>query len=324
LNPIAEEFPKIFRLEIPLPGNPLKAINSYVIQGAERFLMIDTGMNRPECLEAMQRHLQELKVDLQATDFFITHLHADHLGLVSELTGNSSRIYFNHPDAAFIQNENRWEEMMVQAGMNGFPEEELGDAIQKHPGRKYHARGSLRFTLLGEGDRIRIGEYVFQCVETPGHTPGHMCLYEPNAKIFFSGDHLLGSITPNISSWADDDDSLEKYLKSLDKIRGYEISWVLPGHRRPFAQPRQRIADLEHHHAVRNAEILTILQEGAKNAYQVAGEMIWDIDCETWEDFPIPQKWFAAGEALAHLQFLRANGRVKRELHNGKAFFCLA
>ena len=51
---IEEVWPNIFRMEIPLPANPLKAINSYVVKGGDRFLIIDTGMNRPECLGAMQ------------------------------------------------------------------------------------------------------------------------------------------------------------------------------------------------------------------------------------------------------------------------------
>ena len=75
--------PNLYRIEIPLPKNPLKALNSYLIKGDGRFLIIDTGMNREECQNAMFTALEELKVDLKKTDFFITHIHADHLGLVA-------------------------------------------------------------------------------------------------------------------------------------------------------------------------------------------------------------------------------------------------
>ena len=75
----------IYRLEIPLPGSPLKAVNSYVIKGRERNLIIDTGMRRKECLDAMRAGLDALDISLPDTDFFITHFHADHLGLVSDL-----------------------------------------------------------------------------------------------------------------------------------------------------------------------------------------------------------------------------------------------
>ncbi len=62
--------PNLYRIEIPLPKNPLKALNSYLIKGDGRFLIIDTGMNREECQEAMFTALEELKVDLKKTDFF--------------------------------------------------------------------------------------------------------------------------------------------------------------------------------------------------------------------------------------------------------------
>jgi len=41
--------------------------------------------------------------------------------------------------------------------------------------------------------------------------------------------------------------------------------------------------------------------------------MTWDIDCATWEEFPIAQKWFATGETIAHLRYLESEGRIKRD-----------
>lgn len=72
---IEEVLPNLYRAEIPLPRNPLKATNSYIIKGRGKSLIIDTGMNREECLEAMSTGLKELDIDLKKTDFFITHLH---------------------------------------------------------------------------------------------------------------------------------------------------------------------------------------------------------------------------------------------------------
>ncbi len=320
---IDEVFPNIYRLEIPLPGNPLKAINSYLIKGDGRYLQIDTGMNRRECQEAMVNYLHHLSIDLELVDFFITHLHADHLGLVSELAKGEAKIYFNYPDAQVINDPHHWAEMADTARRHGFPEADILTAISRHPGKRYHARRPLDLTLLREGEKIAIGEYTFTGVETPGHTPGHMCLYEPYKKIFFSGDHLLNNITPNISLWSENDDPLAKYLESLEKIAAYEIDLVLPGHRGPFLNHRQRIQELKTHHEVRAQEVISILKKGEQTAYQVAAQMTWDIDCARWEDFPLPQQWFAGGEALAHLQYLQGKGKVKRRDVEGKAFFSL-
>ena len=92
-----EILPGLFRLKIPLPDSPLKYLNSYVIKGPDRSLIIDTGLNRKECLEAMQTGLSTLGVDLESADIFITHLHADHFGLVTKLATPKSQVYFSRP-----------------------------------------------------------------------------------------------------------------------------------------------------------------------------------------------------------------------------------
>ena len=178
-------------------------------------------------------------------------------------------------------------------------------AVGKHPGKKYLFTGQPDFTPLREGDTLAIGRYRFRCVETPGHTPGHLCLFEPEAGIFFSGDHILDSITPNISGWAqENEDPLGDFLASLDKVAAYNIRLVLPGHRKPIADHRRRIEELKAHHRVRTQEIGDILSRGAQTAYQVASRMTWDMSYARWADFPVPQQWFATGEALAHLLIL--------------------
>ena len=55
--PVEEVLPDLFRIEIPLPENPLKATNSYVIRTSKKNLIIDTGLNRKECLAAMRAGL---------------------------------------------------------------------------------------------------------------------------------------------------------------------------------------------------------------------------------------------------------------------------
>ena len=40
--------------------------------------------------------------------------------------------------------------------------------------------------------------------------------------------------------------------------------------------------------------------------------MHWDIRAKSWDDFPLNQKWFATGEALAHLEYLMEEGQVVR------------
>lgn len=314
----------LHRIEIPLPKNPLRSINSYILRSPERNLIVDTGMNRDVCMNAMQAGLSELGVDLRETDFFITHLHADHFGLVTSLTTETSKIYFNRPDAEHMSGGGTWDTMIEFAQLSGFPEDELQAALHNHPGYKYGPRAYPSVTLLDEGDTMHIGDYQFRCVQTPGHTRGHMCLYEPDKKIFMSGDHILIDITPNIQLWSDRENPLDQYLASLDKVYDLDIELVLPGHRRLIRNCKERIQELKDHHQQRADEILSILREGDKNAYQVASEMTWDINYKSWNQFPVSQKWFATGEAIAHVKYLEEKGALVKETRDGKTVYSLS
>ena len=43
----------LYRLPIPLVGNPLKELNAYLIKGKDRNLLIDTGFRQPACRQAL-------------------------------------------------------------------------------------------------------------------------------------------------------------------------------------------------------------------------------------------------------------------------------
>lgn len=313
---IEEILPDFYRIEVPLPRNPLKSLNSYLIKGQGRNLLIDTGFNREECKKALFDGLRTLEVNLAQTDLFITHLHADHSGLISAIATKSSAVYCSKTDAALInlaQTNDYWSKFQTIFSLHGFPLQELDEAIQKHPGHKFIPDQEQEFSIVKENDTISVGNYHFTCIETPGHTPGHMCLYEPHKKILVSGDHILADITPNINIEKGLVDPLGHYLKNLDRINQLEINLVLPGHRHIIDNIHSRIAELKQHHAERLGEVLSILNTGCQmNAYQVAKEMSWNLTCTSWEQFPVAQKWFATGEAISHLLYLSNENKIRR------------
>lgn len=308
-----ELFPNLFRIKIPLPESPLKYLNSYVIKGGERNLIVDTGLNREECKTAMMDGLKELNINLDSVDIFITHLHADHFGLVGELATKQTKIYFNRPDSEIIENWQGFEPMIQYGAKNGFPEAILRAALNQHPGFKYGAEWLPALSILNDNDILKIGDYKFTCIQTPGHTQGHTCLYEAEKRFLIAGDHVLNDITPNIQCWWDGGDPLKDYMDSLDKVYPLDVEWVLPGHRRVFKNFRERIDELKHHHKLRIAEVMTILNQRSNlSAFEVASKMTWDIVADSWDDFPVAQKWFATGEAISHLRYLESKKLICR------------
>ena len=325
---IEKILPDFYKIEIPLPRSPLKALNAYLINGQDRFLLVDTGMNREECLRPMLSALETLHVNLEQTDFFITHMHADHLGLVEHLAKETSRIYLSEVEASSLisirkRARERLDELVEVYLSNGFPEEELRKAVENHPGFRYGLKRPMDFSTLKEDDTLQAGDYSFRCIETPGHSPGHLCLYEAERKILLSGDHILHDITPNITRWPELENALKAYLRSLEKVYPLEVNLVLPGHRSIFKDHRKRITQLLEHHRKRLTEALAAVNGGNKTAWDVAPRITWDIRVKSWKMFPPVQKWFALGEVLAHLDYLEADGRIRRQKDQGRVSFSL-
>jgi glyoxylase-like metal-dependent hydrolase (beta-lactamase superfamily II) len=313
---MVEEIAKnLFRIKVPLPETPLKYLNAYAVRSPERSLVIDTGLNHDICLTALLEGLAAIGIEPGRADYFITHLHSDHFGLITRLAGEATRVFFNRPEAEIIENWQGFGPMLAYIGRHGFPLERLKEALQAHPGSKFGTDWVPPMQMLAEGDIIRVGDYAFECVETPGHTLGHTCLYEPTRKFFIAGDHILAGITPNIQCWAEDRNPLQQYLESLEKVRKYDVELVLPGHRRLFSGFKERIRELLAHHQERLDEVLTILEAGPMSGYDVAARMTWDLKAASWADFPVAQQWFATGEALAHLRYLEVAGRIGRQTH---------
>jgi len=314
---VEEVYPAIYRMEIPIPQSPLKATNAYVIKGAERTLLIDSGQNCAEALTAIQSGLTELGVDLAKTDVFVTHMHADHSGLLPFLKQEGTRFLATKADAAVINHmftdADPMEPLRIAACENGFAPEEAIAAIRRHPGNDIGSKAGLQFAEVVDGDIIAAGPFRFRCIATPGHTQGHTCLYEAEHKLLISGDHILGDISPNITYYWGEQNPLQQFWSSLQLIERLDVQQVLPGHRRPFNDCRGRIQELYIHHQHRLDEAYAILRKAPLTGYQVASFMTWDMVYRCWDEVAPVQKFFATGEALAHLQFLLAEGKIKCE-----------
>lgn len=308
---VREVFPNIYLNEIPLPNNPLRSLNSYILFSDKRNLIIDTGFNLKACKDALMMGVAELKIDLNKTDLLLTHMHIDHSGLADDLRKLGCNVLISKKDGELINLFRSSEESVSEKMYTALAlDKEALTFSNKEFGK--NTTELFEYSPLAEGDILEIGPYVLEVVDIPGHTPGHIGLYERKYKLFFSGDHILNEITPNITFWGYDKDSLGLYLASLKKINEFDIDVVFPAHRSIIKDYRKRIKELIAHHKERLAEITNIIREGEKTASQTAAKMHWDLSYDKWEDFPGTQKYFASGEAMSHLEHLVFQGIAQR------------
>lgn len=312
----------LYTIKVRLAGSPLRDLNCYVIRTPERNLLIDTGFNRSECLEDLRLGIQELGLDMNDTDILATHFHSDHCGLIDKIAAPGSRVYMSGTDKVLYEagfdSDILWRRKKLLYQQEGFPAGVLEKAAGDNPARAFAPGRPVALTPLEDGRSLVIGGIRLQCIHTPGHTPGHMCLYNEQDRSMILGDHVLFDITPNITTWLSMPNSLEMYLNSLKMIRKYNVSLPLPAHRACHCGMVQRIDQLLLHHEKRLAEAETIIRENPGiSGYDIAGKMRWSIRVKSWEDFPPAQKWFAVGEALSHIYHLVQNGKVRSESRDG-------
>ena len=312
-----EVFKNVYRIGVVMPKNPLKELNSYFIRGDESDLLIDTGFRRDECRQALVEGLEELGSDPSRRDVLLTHLHSDHSGLANEFVGKNRTVYMSGIDIDYLKGfisdeiENDRRRLFLA---EGFPESELDECYATNPAKtmSLDSIGS-NFRSLAHGDELRIGDYRLKTVLVSGHTPGNTIFWMEREQVMFTGDHLLFDITPNIMVWPGFDDALGSYMDNLRLVRDYPVEIALPGHRKP-GNYHARIDELLLHHEKRIDEALKIVKsESGLNAYEIAGRMTWRIRAENWQVFPIIQKWYAVGECLSHLDYLRKRGKVYRD-----------
>ena len=308
---IKKVYENIYMIEVVLPNNPLKALNAYVIKGEEKSLIIDTGFNQKECIEALFNGLKELEINIKDTELLITHLHSDHSGMANLFQECGVTIYASEVDGKIINqmtDDLYWKEFDQFKILFGL--ESDNTTYKEHPGYKYALHSPVDLKYLQEGEKIEVSNYVFEVVSIPGHTPGHLGLYEREHKLFFGGDHILDSITPNIGFWGLEQNILAIYFNSLAKIYLYDIDYLFTSHRNIIRDHRKRIDELLLHHMERLNEVLEVLQDGQLSVRDVAAKMTWRIRAKDWDSFPRPQKWFASEEAMAHLNHLYFIGSI--------------
>jgi glyoxylase-like metal-dependent hydrolase (beta-lactamase superfamily II) len=181
-------------------------------------------------------------------------------------------------------------------------------ALRKRCGAKLGIHRSRRGYLGGEdfqyddNDRISFSGGELHVLHTPGHESGHCCFYEGGDKVLFSGDNILGYGTAVIHP---PDGNMTDYLKSLERLLGFDISLILPGHGPMVGKAEAKIREYIKHRLEREQQVLAALRAGRNT--------IGDITQMIYVDVSAALQRVAEFSVQAHLEKLARDGRVKIE-----------
>ena len=318
-----EIVPGVRQLKVPIPNNPLGNLLAYLIATGEGYVLIDTGWNHPKSFASLEGQLQEQGVafrDILA--ILITHRHPDHFGLarrVRELSG--APVFLHRREAASVPESAEAQERYLKGMIDwllahGVPQAEVRELEvwrQRIPNMMPSFEADR---LLEDNETCRWGSLTLETLWTPGHSPGHLCFYERNRRLLFSGDHILPVITPNVSlRYPDEGNPLQDFVSSLEKVAYLEVSLVLPAHEHIFAHFAQRVQELKQHHQERLQIIQNASRGGWYTARQIAEQVPWNL--APWNQMSFWHRRMAVMETLAHIRYLVTEDRMTERSDNG-------
>ena len=251
----------LYQLRVPIPNNPLGWVLPYLIEGRDGWTLVDSGWNVPEAFDALEQQLNDAGVGFaKLKTLLVTHVHPDHYGLAGQVKERSGATVIIH----------QRERDLIRSRYRN-PEQLLA-----HDGRLARSCTACRATVMDDlktsampvrafvdpvepdevvwgGEHLDIGRFEFEVWWTPGHSPGHICFLERGKKFILTGDHVLPTITPNISLHPQQQGNpLGDYIASLQAARGSRRRpWYCPAHEYIFTDLRGRLQ--EHRAAPRGA-----------------------------------------------------------------------
>lgn len=151
-----------------------------------------------------------------------------------------------------------------------------------------------------DGERVLLEGLSLRCVATPGHASNHLCFLAEERSVLFTGDHILGHVSPVILP---PDGDMTDYLDSLARLRALPVERIAPGHGPMLDQPTAVIDELVQHRLTREARVhLALDAERPANLDDLVERVYADVDPALHE--------IARHTLLAHLIRLERAGRA--------------
>jgi glyoxylase-like metal-dependent hydrolase (beta-lactamase superfamily II) len=212
--------PGVRRVLAPNPGRMTgPGTNTYLI-GRERLVILDPGPARDSHVAAILAAVGPARVVAIA----VTHTHRDH-----------------SPAAALLH-------AALAAPRRG--------ALPRHP--EFHDASFVADLPTGDGDVLETDAGELVAVATPGHASNHLCWFQPQGRLLYTGDHVLGTVSPVILP---PDGDMGEYLDSLARLDRLAAQAILPGHGPRLDDPRAVLSALVRHRQMREARVLAALAE---------------------------------------------------------------
>jgi len=306
--------PGVWWIRMPLPF-ALDHINLWLLEDGEGWTIVDTGFGAEATWSLWERLLAAPMAGRPVNRIVVTHYHPDHVGSAAWLesrtgapvwmtTGEFLSAHAARDDAAGFDRATG----IAFFGLNGL---DVSAIPEKARTGNFYKRGvpdlPRRYRRLLHGDTLAIGGHDWRVICVYGHAPEHAALYCPSLGVLISGDQILPRITTNVGVWGNQPEAnpLRLYLDSFARFADIPGSVrVLPSHDRVFEGLHARIIQLGAHHAER-LEKLAAACESPVTAFDVLPVLFR-------RKLDEHQIGFAMGEAIAHLHYLHAEGKVRR------------
>jgi glyoxylase-like metal-dependent hydrolase (beta-lactamase superfamily II) len=307
----------LWSIPVPIPGSPLPYVLAYAFAVPDGVVLVDPGWNAPEALAALTEGLAVAGSRLEdVRGVLVTHIHPDHYGLAARIREVSGAwVGLHGDDAVLVADRYRdVEDLLARTSrwvaQTGAPPAELAELRDASMALRRFVVAGQPDRLLTDGDRPELPGWRLRAVHTPGHTPGHVCFVEERTGVVLTGDHVLPTISPNISRHPQaGPDPLADYLASLERLRPFGDALVLPGHQWRFRGLAGRLDELAAHHERRLDEAQAAVADGAATIWEVATRLGWS---RPWTEITGIMRRAALGETAAHLAHLERRARLER------------